>query len=49
MKDDVVLVVVVLAEETSTGGGVRSRGPSSSYDAGWDRIFGKKDAKHTVN
>ncbi len=29
-------------EDSTMGGGIRSRGPSRSYDMGWDRVFGKE-------
>jgi hypothetical protein len=29
-------------EESTMGGGIRSRGPSKAYDMGWDRVFSKE-------
>lgn len=31
-----------------TGDSIRSRLPSKSYSAGWDRIFGKKKKKQAT-
>lgn len=31
--------------ESSNISGIRSRGPTAKYDAGWERIFGQKDSK----
>ncbi len=53
MKKDSAETIVVIAviedsreiatnEDSTMGGGIRSRGPSRSYDVGWERLFGKE-------
>ena len=47
MKDDIIVVVVAVetvSEKDEPGTGIRSRSSTRSYNEGWERIFGGKNA-----